>query len=87
MVLQNLYIQANNNAMASKHLLDAADDGSTYSQLHKRYHPPLREFLERFGFYDIFLVDSESGNIIYSVYKELDYATSLLDGLCEQRHW
>ncbi|MCA8989966.1 MAG: HAMP domain-containing protein, partial [Planctomycetaceae bacterium] len=30
--------------------------------------------------YDIFLVDPETGDVVYSVYKELDFGTSLLDG-------
>ncbi|MBT0587058.1 methyl-accepting chemotaxis protein [Alteromonas oceanisediminis] len=78
--LQYHYILANNHPMGSKHKLDAADDGSDYSRLHTQYHPELREYLDEFGFYDIFLVDSITGNIVYSVYKEIDYATSLLDG-------
>ena len=30
--------------------------------------------------YDIFLVDAETGFIVYSVFKEVDYATSLKSG-------
>ena len=78
--LQYHYIKANSNALGNKHRLDAASDDSAYSELHKKYHPPIREFLEEFGYHDIFLVDSESGDIVYSVYKEVDYATSFLDG-------
>ena len=77
---QYLYIQENSNPLGSKHLLDAAADGSAYSQLHGLYHPPIRQFLEEFGYYDIFLVDPDTGEIVYSVFKELDYGTSLLDG-------
>jgi len=40
----------------------------------------MRTFLEKFGYYDIFLVDIDSGDIVYSVFKELDYSTSLIDG-------
>lgn len=79
--LQYHYIQANPNPMGSKDQLDTADDGSFYSELHRKYHPPLHKFLDLFGYYDIFLVDAETGNIVYSVFKEIDYATSLLDGL------
>jgi methyl-accepting chemotaxis protein len=79
-VLQYTYIKANNNPLGSKHELDAADDSSSYSKLHAKYHPPIRDFLEHFGYYDIFLVDPDSGDIVYSVFKELDYSTSLKDG-------
>jgi methyl-accepting chemotaxis protein len=78
--LQYTYIKANNSPLGSKHELDAADDSSTYSKLHATYHPPIRDFLEQFGYYDIFLVDPDSGDIVYSVFKELDYTTSLKDG-------
>lgn len=79
-VAQTLYIQRNNNALGEKHLLDAADGASTYHTLHRRYHPEFRNYLTRFGLYDIFLVDIDSGNVVYTVFKELDFATSLLDG-------
>lgn len=78
--LQYYYIQDNAYPLGNKHNLDAASDGSSYSELHGRYHPPIRDFLDKFGFYDIFLVDNESGDIVYSVFKEMDYTTSLLDG-------
>jgi methyl-accepting chemotaxis protein len=78
--LQDLYIASNPCPTGSKQLLDAASDGSTYSQTHQQYHPLIRNFLERFGYYDIFLVDPKTGHIVYSVYKEVDFATSLLTG-------
>lgn len=78
--LQYHYIQANPSPLGSKHQLYTAEDGSVYSELHNKYHPSLHKFLDLFGYYDIFLVDADTGNIIYSVFKEIDYATSLLDG-------
>ncbi len=78
--LQYHYIAANQNPLGAKHLLDTPKDASRYSRLHKRVHPIIRSYLEKFGYYDIFLVDPDSGNIVYSVFKELDYATSLKSG-------
>ncbi|MCH6256628.1 methyl-accepting chemotaxis protein [Puniceicoccaceae bacterium K14] len=74
------YISNNENALGEKHRLDSANENSTYSKLHKDVHPIARSYLEEFDYYDIFLVDPDSGDIVYSVYKELDFATSLLDG-------
>ncbi|MDP6707062.1 MAG: methyl-accepting chemotaxis protein [Alphaproteobacteria bacterium] len=79
-LLQYHYIQANANPLGSKHLLDRAEDGSGYSALHAEVHPVIRSYLEKFSYYDIFLIEPESGRIVYSVFKELDYNTSLLSG-------
>ena len=77
---QYQYIQANPNPLGSKDGLMAAKDESRYSSLHAKYHPHIRDFLQKFGYYDIFLVDPDNGDIVYSVFKELDFATSLNDG-------
>ncbi|WDE06426.1 methyl-accepting chemotaxis protein [Thalassomonas viridans] len=79
-LLQHLYIVENPQATGDKHSLDAAPDGSSYSKTHAGYHPIMRNFLKKFGYHDIFLVDNKTGYIVYSVYKEMDYATSLLTG-------
>lgn len=78
--LQYEYIKQNPNELGKKDLLDQSDDGSTYSSLHQLYHPVIRNYLKKFGYYDIFLVDIESGDIVYSVFKEVDFTTSLRDG-------
>jgi len=79
LLLQHGFIAANPHPVGGKGLLDSAADGSGYSAVHRKYHPILREFVRRFGYHDLFLVDTE-GNVVYSVSKETDFATSLLDG-------
>lgn len=78
--LQYHYIAANANPVGKKHLLEDAGDGSEYSRLHAQYHPIFREFIDKFGYYDIFLIDPDTGAIVYSVFKETDYATRLNTG-------
>jgi methyl-accepting chemotaxis protein len=78
--LQDLYLVRNTNPTGSKDLLDAAPDGSAYSRAHAQHHPVLRNVLQRYGLYDIFLIDAESGEIVYTVFKEIDFATSLRNG-------
>ncbi len=78
--LQYHYIAANPKPLGSKHELDAANDGSRYSETHRKYHPHIRDYLDKFGYYDIFLVDADTGHIVYSVFKEADFATSLSKG-------
>lgn len=79
-LLQHLYVSSNPYNTGSKDFLDHAGDGSAYSRLHEEVHPVFREYLEKFGYYDIFLLDINSGEIVYTVYKEVDVGTSVLDG-------
>ena len=76
---QRLYVDENSHPVGDKHLLDAAPDASAYSQLHGEFHPSMRDYMLSRGYYDIFLIDPQ-GMIFYSVFKELDYATSLTTG-------
>jgi ABC-type amino acid transport substrate-binding protein/anti-sigma regulatory factor (Ser/Thr protein kinase)/HAMP domain-containing protein len=79
-LLQQLYISNNHFQTGYKLNLDYAGDSSSYSKTHKKFHPIIRSYLEKFGYYDIFLVEPDSGHIVYSVFKEVDFATSLLNG-------
>ncbi|MEE8574528.1 MAG: methyl-accepting chemotaxis protein, partial [Thermodesulfobacteriota bacterium] len=79
-IFQYNYISNNKNPLGNKDALIEASDGSGYSLLHKKYHPIFRSYLEKFGFYDIFLVDAKTGHIVYSVFKELDYSTNINSG-------
>ena len=78
--LQHHYLSNNPHPPASKSQLVMAEDLSYYSAVHEHYHPILTTFAESLGYYDIFLIDLESGDIVYSVSKESDYATSLKTG-------
>jgi methyl-accepting chemotaxis protein len=78
--MQYRYIQSNSHPIGEKDSLYDPEDGSDYAKKHSTYHPFFRDFLQRFGYYDIFLVELDSGRIVYSVFKELDYATSLKSG-------
>lgn len=80
LALQTAYIGDNVNPLGEKDALTAINDGSDYDAAHQRYHPSIRKFLQEFGYYDIFIVEPENGYIVYSVFKELDYATSLKKG-------
>jgi methyl-accepting chemotaxis protein len=79
-LLQNRLIKVNPNPQGEKQKLTALGDGSDYDKAHQLYHPVISAFLDEFQYYDIFLVDTDSGNVVYSVFKELDFATSLSTG-------
>ncbi|MCZ4281108.1 methyl-accepting chemotaxis protein [Kiloniella laminariae] len=87
--LQGIYINesgttetnaaGNTEKLGEKHLFDGPAIDDAYHIEHKRFHPWFRQMLDGRGYYDIFLVDAE-GNVVYTVFKELDYATNLLEG-------
>ncbi len=58
-----------------------ADDGSTYSVAHAQYHSWFKEYLAIYGYYDIFMVESQHGNVLYTMKKENDFGSNLLNGL------
>ena len=77
--LQDLYINNNPHPTGEKHKLSAAKDDSQYTMQHGLVHEKFRTMLEQRDYYDIFLIDMQ-GNVIYTVFKELDYATNLNTG-------
>lgn len=60
--------------------LNDAGDSGTYSTVHAQYHPLFKAYIEAYGYSDLLLVEPNTGNIIYSVNKADDFATSLLHG-------
>lgn len=70
----------NPEAYGSKDNWDFANDGTIYSQVHKRYHPWFRHFLRQRDYYDIFLF-APNGDLVYTVFKEFDYATNMNNGV------
>ncbi len=77
--LQNWYIDRNPNPTGQKENLDFAADGSGYSGAHAAFHPYFRTFLRARGYYDVFLFDAD-GEVLYTVFKERDFATNVEKG-------
>ncbi|MEE4245733.1 MAG: methyl-accepting chemotaxis protein [Kangiellaceae bacterium] len=77
---QSSFIANSQYPTGEKHRLIMRADQTSYDQAHKTYHPRINYFLQSFGYYDIFLVDPDSGDVFYSVFKEVDFATNLRTG-------
>jgi class 3 adenylate cyclase len=75
--LQYWYIAQNPNQ--DRATLDRADDGSTYSEVHAKYHPGLRSIVADSNLGDLILVNVD-GTVVYSVDKNIDVGTNLIDG-------
>jgi len=74
--LRELYVDANPFPDGSRELLDRANDRSIYSLAHARFHRKLRDFVARYGYRDLLLLD-RGGNVVYSVMKWDDFATAV----------
>lgn len=77
--LQTEYIAKNKLTAPKENTLNRVDKNLSYDLVHNKYHGYIHHFLESFGYYDIFFVDLK-GNVVYSVSKELDFATNLVTG-------
>jgi len=78
-VLQKSYIQDNPHPVGAKDELIDTGTRSQYDIVHSKYHPYMRAVQRARGYYDIFLVDTD-GDVVYSVFKESDFATNLKTG-------
>ena len=77
--LQKTYIEDNPNPLGEKDLLVQANTGDAYDLAHARHHPFFDHLQNVHDYYDVFLFDTQ-GNLVYSVFKELDYATNMETG-------
>jgi methyl-accepting chemotaxis protein len=78
--MQHLYIAANPNPLGEKNKLTKTPEQTPYTVAHATFHPGLEELRAQLGYYDIFLVNAD-GRIVYTAFKELDFGTSLVDGV------
>lgn len=78
-MLQRLYITDNPEKLGEKDKLYDAKDGSEYTKAHIRFHPWFHNLQQQREYYDVFLFDTK-GDLVYSVFKENDYATNMNSG-------
>lgn len=78
--LTHHYIDNNPNPIGQRDRLDAARDGSSYTNAHRNFHSSYNALKDERGYYDVFLFDVD-GNLVYSVFKEADFATNLVSGI------
>jgi PAS domain S-box-containing protein len=77
--LQNSYILEGSEEAQRDAVLPSQQD-SYYRTSHEWVDDYFRIFSERNGYHDVFLIEPNKGRIIYSVAKEIDFGTSLLNG-------
>ncbi len=78
-VLQAAYITDNPNPVGSKDKLDRAPGALEYHAVHTRYHDMFRTLVRSKGYYDLFVFNLR-GDCVYTVSKEIDFATNFVSG-------
>lgn len=77
--LKTAYIAKNPHPTGSKHELDRGNSVAVYDDVHEQHHPWFRKLLTERSYYDVFLFNMD-GDLVYSVFKEEDYATNFSAG-------
>ena len=75
--LQYAYIVKNPQPPERRREMESSGKHPDYDRVHAKYHRAFRRIIEKFGYYDLYLVDCESGNVVYDVNKDRDFGTSL----------
>ena len=78
--LQYEYIANNPFPLGEREGMIRAEDGSTYSQVHEKFHPRISDLFLGLGYSNVILIDIETGEIVYTARKYISFATSLSDG-------
>lgn len=79
--LQDAYLNHPEHPVGFKNKINYINDGTKYNLVtHPKYHDHFKQFSNLNNFYDVFLISKDNLQIIYSVYKETDFATSLKEG-------
>lgn len=77
--VQALFIAENPNKLGERAKLLDSPVSNPYTLAHFTYHSWLRDLVERLKIYDLYIV-TDKGQIVYSVQKEPDFGTNLIEG-------
>jgi methyl-accepting chemotaxis protein len=75
--LQNEFIVANPSPIGQKDQMVAPALDFAYGRAHAQFHPGFERAQKLSGYYDIFLIDTDTDTVVYTVAKELDFASRL----------
>ncbi len=79
-ILQFLYLASSGKPFGMQHQVTGPGDGSLYSGMHVQYQPWLLSYAQQNNISDIYFVEGKSGYVFYSLRKNPDFATNLING-------
>ncbi len=80
-IIQFLYIANNQMPFGYKNRMLSGGEGSSYSYTHQKYHPYFRELINNLRVSDILLINSKSGDIVYTYQKNIDLGNNIYSGI------
>lgn len=82
--LQDRYIVRNPHPPGDRERLEVPPAGAgasnAYDEVHRKFHAHFVQMMKDLGMYDLFLIDDRTGDVLYSVEKETDFAVNLESG-------
>ena len=80
--MQNVFIVDNPSPLGQKDQMAELPVDFAYGRAHAQFHPSFERAQKLSGYYDIFMIDPDTDTVIYTVFKELDFASKLTgDGI------
>lgn len=79
--LQQAFVVRNPRGPGEREALDRTELPGRYADLHAQMHPAWRTARRSLDFDDLLLIDAATDTIVYSVAKDADFATSLVEGI------
>ncbi len=73
-IMQDLFIK--NNPKQSRIEFQGSGQ-SSYILAHQKYHQSFVNYIENYGYYDVFFVSANTNAVIYTTFKELDFGANL----------
>lgn len=78
--LQTGYLVRYPHPYGKRALPDSLNNGKAYDLAHNRFHPSQRRIVDVFGYQDLMIVDYATLRVVYTIAKNVDLGTSLLEG-------
>lgn len=78
--LQYFYIANNPAPYEQGQTLEFANDGSSWSEIHRKFQPVVSRVAKTLGFEDVHIVDADTLDVIYTYQKTIELGTNLNDG-------
>ncbi|BBP46967.1 hypothetical protein THMIRHAS_23400 [Thiosulfatimonas sediminis] len=79
LLMQQDYILDNPNKPENRWQLNKGRSASAYHAIHASMQPVVHKFIHNAHFSDLYLLDQDSGRVLYSVNKKFDFGANLQD--------